>query len=66
MRYMPVSRWCGKCNVPVSQMHQHFDPADCYIPALGAAYHCTWCRKALVNNDVLCKCQGAKKARGER
>ena len=66
MRYMPVSRWCGKCNVAVSQMHQHHGRADYYIPALGAAYHCTWCRKALVNNDVLCKCHGAKKARGER
>ena len=66
MRCMAATRWCGKCNALRSQMHQHFDPADYYIPALGAVFHCTWCRKPVANNDVLCKCLGAKKSRGER
>jgi hypothetical protein len=66
MRRAPAIRWCGKCQAPVSQMHEHLGRADYYIPALGAAYHCTWCRKALADNDVLCKCPGARKARGER
>jgi hypothetical protein len=47
-------------------MHQHLGRADYFIPQPGAAFHCTWCRKALASNEVLCKCPGAKKARGER
>jgi hypothetical protein len=61
-----MTRWCAKCQRPAPQMHQHHGRADYFTPAPGAAFHCTWCRKALASNEALCKCPGAKKARGER
>jgi hypothetical protein len=60
-----MTRHCAKCRRMVPQHHQHLGRADYFIPAPGAAYHCTWCRQALASNEALCKCPGAKKARCE-
>lgn len=63
-----MTRHCAKCNRMVPQHHMHLGRADYFIPDPVRApdqYHCTWCRQPVANNDVLCKCPGAKKARNE-
>jgi hypothetical protein len=47
----------------VPQHHMHGGLAD-YVRQ-GDGWACIHCRAALASNDVLCKCPGAKKARGE-